>query len=82
MRGDSRLKPRPRRTAAILGALAGMAASQPSWAEVGAPERLPAPTVVTGFVWTVVVPVLLFLVAFLAAYALYRHFSACTPRTR
>jgi len=64
------------RVGAALSACAGLAACRPCWAEVAASERLPVETSITGWVWTVLVPVLLFLVSFFAAYALYRHFSS------
>ena len=38
-------------------------------------ERIPAEAPIDGPLWTYVVPVLLFLVAFSATFALYRHFA-------
>ena len=61
---------------AALSACASLTAYRPCWAEVAASERLPVATSITSWVWTVLVPVLLFLVSFFAAYALYRHFSS------
>ena len=42
---------------------------------VAAAEALPAPRVEGGLLWSTVVPALLFLVAFLATWMLYRHFA-------
>lgn len=64
------------RAGAAWSACAGLAACRPCWAEVATSERLPVATSITSWVWTVLVPVLLFLVSFFAAYALYRHFSS------
>ena len=47
----------------------------PVQAQVAAPERLPAAPPITGVLWTVVLPILLFAVSFWAAYAMYRRFS-------
>lgn len=59
-----------------LATIAVTQAGAPLWAEAGAPERLAAAPLVQGVFWTLVLPLLLFVVAFLSAYALYRHFSA------
>ena len=41
----------------------------------GAAGRIPAEPPIDGPLWSVVVPALLFAVAFLATYRLYRHFA-------
>ena len=38
-------------------------------------EPIPAEAPISGMVWTVVVPAVLFVVAFLATWGLYRRFS-------
>ncbi len=58
-----------------LAGAACFVAAFPALAQVAAPERLPAPPPITGVLWTVVLPILLFGVSFWAAYALYRRFS-------
>ena len=59
-----------------VGTVGAMFVGSPLWAEGDAPERLSAAPTVSGIFWTVVVPLLLLLVSFLSAYALYRHFSS------
>ncbi len=54
---------------------AWVAAVVQTQAQVAAPERLPAPPPITGVLWTVVLPIILFGISFWAAYALYRRFS-------
>ena len=61
---------------AAWSACAGLAACRPCWAEVATSERLPVASSITGWVWTLLMPILLFLVSFFAAYALYRHYSS------
>ncbi len=66
----------PRKTAwtRVLAAASGAVPWTAGQAAVpGAP--IPATPPIHGALWTVVMPVALFAVSFLATYALYRHFS-------
>ena len=54
---------------------AWFAAVDQALAQVASPERLPAAPPITGVLWTVVLPIILFGISFWAAYALYRRFS-------
>jgi hypothetical protein len=54
---------------------AWLAAVVQAQGQVAAPERLPAEPPITGVLWTVVLPIILFGISFWAAYALYRRFS-------
>jgi hypothetical protein len=55
--------------------LLGVAAALLAGGVSAAPEPLPAAPPMTGVVWSIVVPAILFVLAFGATYLLYRHFA-------